>query len=194
MDLVWPAQATWALPAAMALTLLAWYAVRNARRSDAEAALRRRRRALYDAAVKDWQTAINAKDMAAASRLAAMLEEMRARRWHMGGYLALCCLCLLLASCATRRPDPAPRPPIIGIDILSPAPGDTVPPLPDGAACWWLATPAGLAALLPVDLPAWMRAPPAVGTPVYPWRGSLVRPDGTPVPAPNWSTNHVPRI
>ena len=58
---------------------------------------------------------------------------------------------LYAAGCVSRRAEPEPRVIVLSEHCQTAAPGDTVPPLPEGEPRWWLCTPTGLRMMMPDD-------------------------------------------
>lgn len=149
MEVTWPQAGTWAGVALAALTLLAWWMVRRARKLD-------ERRAEYKAALADAVSAEeayraaaeNATTFAEVRRAADALDEARRRCDQLRkGLPALCVALALLAGCATREGPER----IVQLDehIRIVSPGETVPAYPATESRWWLVSPTGLMELMP---------------------------------------------
>lgn len=74
------------------------------------------------------------------------------RTWVSAAFL-LIGLALIAASCRSAPPPPKPEVVTLTEHVMIVQPGDTVPSLPEGQSIWYLATPRGLASLLPADAP-----------------------------------------
>jgi hypothetical protein len=66
--------------------------------------------------------------------------------------VSLAVFALIGAGCASRRAVRVAEPLPAGRYVVAPAPGDAVPPLPEGEQRWWLmSAPTGVRLLLPAD-------------------------------------------
>lgn len=142
------AQYGWGGAAALLVLLLLAVFLRRSSREDAAVRERRALEAELVRAQADWAAANHAGD---APRMHAARGRINRLRGLLGKGAALVGV-LLLSSCRS----PAPPPPAVRTVALSEhcrtiAPGETVPPLPEGEGVYWLCTPTGLEMLLPAD-------------------------------------------
>lgn len=148
-----PQAATWATVAA-ALVGILWAVLRRKwqRRDKAEQKLVDAENAVYSAAdiVSDARANGTAEALAEAERdYAAAIKRRDALRKALGvsAIMALLAACLL-SGCQNAQ---APQPVILNDHVRLVAPGDTVPPLPEGETRWWLLTPRGMDMVSPLE-------------------------------------------
>ena len=157
MDVQWPTVGGWALAVCSAIAMVAWAMIRSAAKQDEEVRQRMAKRRAYDKAVADWHFEVKqggVEHLEMAMILKRKINDMRSHGWHL---LAFALVAGIFAGCHSTKPDPVPPVMIpIGTHIQQPAPGDVVPPLPEGESRWWLCTPTGLSMLLPTDSPVLM--------------------------------------
>lgn len=146
-----PQAATWATAAAIALGIL-WAVLKRRwhRRDKDEQKLVDAENAVYSAAdiVADARENGTAEALAEAEKdYAAAIRRRDALRKALG-VSAIMALLAVLSGC---RNAPAPQPVILNDHVRLVAPGDTVPPLPEGETRWWLLTPRGMDMVSPLE-------------------------------------------
>lgn len=145
MDWSLPAEGSWALVAAIAVTVGGYALFRRWRAADARAEEDRKHAAQYKAALAAWKAAVRSGSAAAVYVAKKKLDEMKKRGWDK---LALLMVLLTMCSCAST-PEPKPETVVLTEHVVRLAPGDQVPELPEGEFFWWVCTPTGLESLLP---------------------------------------------
>lgn len=145
MDWSLPAEGSWALVAAIVVTVGGYAIFRRWRAADARAEEDHKHAAQYKAALAAWKAAARSGSAAAVYSAKKKLDEMKKLGWDK---LALVVLLLTLCSCVSKS---APKPDTVVLTehVVRLAPGDPVPELPDGEPFWWVCTPTGLESLLP---------------------------------------------
>lgn len=130
--------------ALLAALALLWYRARLGREAKAEERREALRAELADAEARH-SAALFCGDAAGAVREARRIDRLR-RRLGLGAALVGV---LLLSSC--RTPPAEVRVVALSEHCRAIAPGETVPPLPEGEAVYWLCTPTGLRLMMPAD-------------------------------------------